>query len=311
MAYLRVNDGMAITGSRIVMCVHYRYDELANNERIYDERIIVWDWKTGDLVRLCGLSGHPLLTSPAQVLNLSSADGSGLAETMTQVVFLDEFRLAVLHRESGVAELAVFNTLFPQDHPGNVQRLGLPPDAHNRGAYIYVDHARQLGTPNKDDTLIADPAQAVFVVGLGECCTPQLLLVIRTQTLIEQVCSVRADSRVPWDQWERDAVVVEAPMYREESSIFIHGAQVMVVRPISPNLLSARHWSHIYTFNFGRHGSLQHRGGTEILFGDGVNSRLPWGDGINLSDELRSLSDGSLFHLVSRLSQSAGSEVIG
>lgn len=302
MTYPRVNDGTAITGSRIVMCVHCRYNELANDEGIDEERIIVWDWKTGNLVRLCSLSGHPLLTSSAQVLNLSSANGSGLAETMTQVIFLDEFRLAVLHRESGVTELAVFNTLVPQDHPGNLQRLGLPPDTHDRSVYLYVDHARQLGTPNRDETLVADPAQAVFVIGLAGCSTPPHLLVIRTQTLIDQVCSVRTDSCVPWDQWERDSVVMEAPEYRERSSIFIHGAQVMVVRPGSLSWPLTRHRFHIHTFNFGRRGSPPHRGGREILFEGGVKFRPQSGDGINSSNGLQSLSGGSLFHLVSRLS---------
>ena len=58
----------------------------------------------------------------------------------------------------------MFNTLIRQDHPGNLRRFGFPSEFRNWRAKIFVDHDRDLGTPNRDEALIADPAQAVIAM---------------------------------------------------------------------------------------------------------------------------------------------------
>lgn len=57
----------------------------------------------------------------------------------TEIVFLDEFRMAVLPDRSGITELIVFNTLIPQGSPGNLQRLRLPRRFYGLFADIHVD----------------------------------------------------------------------------------------------------------------------------------------------------------------------------
>ena len=250
-----------------------------------------------------------MLTLLPQVLDLSFADES---QPKGQVIFLDEFRMAILPDKSAFTELDVFNTLIRQGRPGNLCRLGVPQQLYSRDAKIHIDHDRPLGTPNSNEPLIADPAQAVIVVEIVMGLDALAFLVVRTQALIEQVCSTRAGPHVPWEEWGADAVITPAPMHNEGPDIFVHGAQVMVV------------WAHVtfkmdwleefyygvYTLDFSRRcggagGSMERafsEGGWCIKF-EPAHSMSSW-------DSLRSLSDGSLFFLVSRLSQPVGSIAI-
>jgi len=75
---------------------------------------------------------------------------------------------------------------------------------------------------------------------------------------------------------------------------------------------------HIYTFDFSQRGCsfLPFRSGAGgirrvLLREDGASVRFEWDDNVTVWDELRPLRDGSLFHVVSFLSQSAGSEIVG
>lgn len=206
----------------------------------------------------------------------------------------------------------MFNTLILQDHPGNVRRLGLPRRFHEWTAKIQVDHDRLLGAMNSDEPLIVDPAQAVLVVELTGGLESPVFLAVRMRTLIEQMCSTRADSYVPWDEWGRDAVVMEVPALHGTPCVFVHGAQVVVVQDYVGGSWDWL-WRYIVqTVDF----SLQGRSyipvwgggsGTEkrvLLKSDGCFI-LELVDGGHLSN-LRSLSDGGLFFLVSWLFQSAG-----
>ena len=277
-------------------------------------RIVVWNRKTGEPVRFQDLSGHSLLNLP-QVLDLSSADESELVKAGTQAIFLDEFCLAVIPDRSAIAELAVFNTLILQDHPGYLQRLAFPPEFHNKSAKIHADHDRDLGTPNRDEALLPDPAQVVLVINLRQHQESGILLVVRTQVLVKQVHSVRADRRVPWDQWGRDTVAIQAQNGGDGSSIFVHGVRVMIVWPLVHRLLG--NW-HVHSFDFSQHGrgSLPLRGGADgirrwALFEDGVDIRLEPGLVVGPFDGLQSLSDGTLICLVSCLIDHVGSGVVG
>jgi len=131
-------DDEEITGSRVAVYVSYCYEDLPGGATI--RRILVWDWKTGELLRLCGLNGYISLSSPHQVLDILSTDRRELIEGDPQVIFLDEFRIVVIPTGWALTELGVFNTLIRQDHPGNLRRFGFPTEFRNWRAKIFVDH---------------------------------------------------------------------------------------------------------------------------------------------------------------------------
>ena len=224
--------------------------------------------------------------------------------------------MVVLVDKSDVTELIVFNTLIPQSHLGNLRRLGLPRPVHHWAAKIHIDHDRPLGTPTGDESLIADPTQAVLFLELTKNWGPQVFLVVRTQALIEQTCSTRANPYLPWDEWGMDSVVMESLIV--EPRIFVHGAQVMVVQWLAGGLNFPGWYYNIQTFDFSRRGrsSLPLWGGegcgTErtAWFEDKGGIRFEPGDEMGSLDELRSLSDGNLFYIVSCPSRSIGSEAV-
>jgi len=299
-------NGMAITTSRIMMYGSY----WGNDPPAYAMtwKMAVWDWKTGELVRSIQLDKSYHAHFLPQVFNLS------FPGQRNQVTFLDEFRIAILPDESTFTEFVVLNTLIPQDHPGNLWRLGVPQQLPSGNVKLHVDHDQPLGTLNKDEPLIADPAQTILVVEImGRL--DLVFLAVRTQALVEQACSTRAGSRVSWEEWGTDAMITRTPRCRGVPDTFVHGAQVMVMWPHEFIDMS---WSHacyheVYTLDFSQRGRsslpLGHGegGGSEgspLSEGEGC-IRFEPGHGMRADDKLGSLSDGSLFFLVS-LSQSAG-----
>jgi len=210
----------------------------------------------------------------------------------------DEFRMVILPDEWTTTELVVFDMLIPQGHPGNLRRFGFPPEFRDWRGKIFVDHDRDLGTPNRDEPFIADPAQAILALELGERWEPHLFLVVQTRAVIEKTYSVGTDFHIRWDEWREDAVVMEVPTSGSILPTLVHGTQVAVVGLVC-------HCYNIHTFDFGRCSSLPLRGGAggterRVLFEDGADFKFESGDGG--WDEFRSSSDGSLFCLVSCLS---------
>lgn len=259
------------------------------------------------------MTNRALFTPPPQVLELASI-GVGLCQD-TQVIFLDEFRMIISPDKSGMGELTVFNTLFPQDHPGNLRRLALPQQFHDRRVRIHVDHDRPLGRPNGKEPLIADPAQTVLIVEFVSDWDPPVPLVVTMQVFVGQTHLTHRDSPVPWDEWTRDSVVmdVQIPMRGNELQTFVHGAQVVVALALCTDT-DLCDWPEFYhgvqTFDFSRQGRSSMplwgggHGGTKrvLLFEEGGclkfdQGEVPW-------KRLSSLSDGTLLYLVSFLSQS-------
>jgi len=227
--------------------------------------------------------------------------------------------MILIHDEWAITELAVFNTLIPQDHPGNLQRFGFPPEFHNWQARIRVDYDRDLGTPKKNRALITDPAQAVLAMELLQPVGPHALLVVRTQAFA-QLYSVHEDSSiVPWTEWGRYVVVLRVPELNiPQLFTLVHGAQVMVAWAIYIGgwYQQGDPCYHVRTFNFGQGSPLPLRcrddgTGWRASFEDGVSFTFESNIDLRGKDELRSLSDGSLFCLVSCLPQPRGSEVVG
>jgi len=308
---------IAITGSRVAMRVSYRGEDPPLDALI--ARILVWDWKTREIVRFCGSNGYISLSSPHQVLDLLSTDGSELVTYNARTTFLDEFRMVIIPSGLAITELVVFNTLIPQDRPGNLRRFRVPQEFRDWPAEIFVDHDRDLGTPNGDEALISDPAQAVLAIKLLRSSEPYALLVVRTQAF-DQPYSEHEDLRiVPWAEWGRYVVALRVPALRaSELFTLVHGAQVMVVRVSysSDWYREGRPCYHVHAFDFGRGSPLPLRCGDNwtgwmVWFEDGVSFRFESDIDMRGKNELMSLSDGSLFHLVSCLPQPRGSEVVG
>ena len=269
------------------------------------------NWRNGKVLR----PEWPHFTQFVQVLDLSSTDGSEPIGTYSQAIFLDEFRVAVIPDKLAITYLAVFDTLIPQDHPGYMQRLAFPLEFCNEPAYICPDHDRHLGTPNKDEVLLPDPTQAILITNISAGRNHRILLVVRIPVLVKQVYSLRTDSCVPWDEWGRDAVAIEVQHDQGHRLLtFVHGAQVMIARESS--LRRFRDYD-VRTFDFSQRGrgSLP-RGGADgtvrrVSFQDGVNLGFELDGRVDAWDELKSLSDGSLIHPVSRPTHYVGSEAVG
>ena len=215
-------------------------------------------------------------------------------------------------------ELVVFNTFIPQDDPSNSRRFSIPSGPYDLDARICIDHNRHLGTPGVDEHLVVDPAQAIFVMEFLNSRDLPVLVVARTQALIDHACSPRADSHVPWDEWGKGAVFMEVPEHRNRISTFVHGTKVMVQEPTD---FRPRHPSsyRIYIFDFSRRGRsslklLNEEGGrTERVasFEDAPGFEVEASEGMSLWDSLESLGDGSLFYLASRFYRSIGTKVVG
>ena len=154
-----------------------------------------------------------------------------------------------------------------------------------------------------DEPLIADPAQAILVVELESGQGTRVLVVVRTQTLIEYACSPRTDFGVPLDDWGKGVVVMEIPEPCDYLSTFVHGTKVVVqtFRPGQPPSY------HIHTFDFSRRGCsslrfLNEEGGVterEVLFRDGRSFEFKGSTGMGPRVILESLDDGSLLYPVS------------
>jgi len=261
----------------------------------------VWIWKTGDLVRFYGSKGYALLNLSLQILNHLSTDrGEVNISGASNVFFLDEFRLAVTPFGPNITGLVVFNTLISQGYPGYFQQLEFPPGFSSRNVRIRLDRDRHLGIQNRHMTLVADPAQAVLVVGLRNTRAPPVLLIIQMQVSIQQVCSVRADLCVPWGEWSRGAVAIEVRARASYvPSTFVHGAQVMVLRDV---VVRGRHEVHTPDFSQRSTLPLQRGAGVaerRVFFEDGAKPKFQSGNPDARKAGFLSLNDGSLFYLAS------------
>ena len=227
------------------------------------------------------------------------------------VTFLDEFRMMALHSTSTITldsypKLIVYDTLVPQDHPRSSRGFDLPRRYSGGHIKARVDRERSLGTVNRDGPLIADPTQAILVLEIAEGYNPQVLLVVRAQALVEHVCSTRMDVRVPWGEWGRDAVIMDAPSYIGASSTYVHGAHLMVKTSYG---YGATAYCCLRTLDFSQRTCRVmplwdvEGGGTErrASLDDGRVFVLEGYEG-----RISSLGNGNLYHLVSCFSRPVG-----
>ena len=301
-----LTGGLGITDSRVA--VYLSHGSLGGTKTT----VLVWDRKTGDLVRILWLrSCRIFLNSPPQVLSLPTMNLMGLGAS--EVIFLDEFRTVCTTRDPGTGstQFIVFNTLVPQDHPMSSRRLNLPPQYDtDRDAHMHADQDRSLGTLDRDRPIKTDPSQEILVVRLTKLYHGDILFVVRIQPLIECVCSTRTDVHIPWDEWGRGAVTIENRL-RYGFDVYIHGTRLVLLETLRHHRLTQG--LRVRTFDFGRRacsalplwdqdgGAVRKTsfsdGSEFVLEATGTRPPIPWGS-------TGSQGDGNFFQ-VSYLSDSA------
>jgi hypothetical protein len=132
-------------------------------------------------------------------------------------------------REDGIPELFVFNTLVPQGHPGDIRRLELPSEYRWKIPTIHLGCNGLPETLNRDGPLLVDSSQTIFLIDSLSYQGPRTIFILRIQDLIEHVSSVRAEIRIPWHEWGRDAMTMGTQAGRSFEPVIIHGSRVLVL----------------------------------------------------------------------------------
>ena len=291
--------------------IHIHCQEVVQQGTKMVQRVLVWDWKTGGLVRLL-LFEWSCPAHFTQVLDLPSTDECTLVgEDTTTIAFLDEFRMVVLTPDNTmIPRFTLFDTLVSGNHSVGSWRFRVPPRYQDWFPTMYVDGDRYLGALDQDTPLATDPAQAIFVVKLVSPNGPQVVLVVRIQILIEHVCSMSPDIYVPWDEWGRGAVVMEIPQRAgayDGSYPLVHGVHMTwVTMAATPGVDGCLSHPHLCAFDLSWRGLSilplwDEGGGTErrVSLEDGWHFLLQGSQGMN-DWGFYSLADGRFMYLVSR-----------
>jgi len=194
------------------------------------------------------------------------------------------------------------NTLVSQDRPSRFLRFQVPTKYRNWIPFASTNCVMPFGTLNQDEPFVVDPTQAFIILQLFGEVTDRVLIVLRTQALIEHACSMGTDTYIPWEEWGRDAIVMEMPT--SDSVIYVQG--VHVVEEQMRKVPGSDHTNHtsIRVFDFSKRGcstlcdegcetvwAAWYKEGRELLLEGSQNvGRLEFG----------SLSDGVFYSLVSR-----------
>ncbi|KAF9649084.1 hypothetical protein BDM02DRAFT_3128625 [Thelephora ganbajun] len=171
-----------ISGSRIALVIGCPNFTMARNYR----ELVVWDWRTGEVV-----SKH-------------SRDDPGIGNvvsSITTIHCLEGSWLLALSRRTSGPQLLVLNTLLPQQDPRSWRILQLPPLPRHHHYMIFTRYEDPL---EECSGFLVDPLQRVFAV----CSQRGLTLAIPVELFVQRMCSVRANSYVPWDEWGEDVITV-------------------------------------------------------------------------------------------------------
>ena len=203
--------------------------------------LVVWDWRIGDIVRAIDFrSVHTLIHPPMQVLKWSSGELNFLRRISTRLAFLDEFRLVAMSSVSTVHEdepdLVIFDTSIPQKSPDSWRSFsvsvrhprntcGPPP----KEFWVHTDSNRAQGGGPCDGPLVVDPAQSVIILVTRFPRGREVFLVVRVAALVGHMSSARTHGRIPWDEWKRDVMAVELPLYARYYKVFVLGFRVLLM----------------------------------------------------------------------------------
>jgi len=214
---------------------------MGHKNRIPSEYVLIWKY---------GRFTHLAL----KVLNVSTGDKNVLIRGSSRATFLDEFRMLMASSDSvtGAPELVVFDTIVPQDHSNGFRRFRFPPSYCGQTYRVHVDCDRPLGTATRDAPFMVDPTQAVLVAELYRVTSgPRVLLIMRLNSLIKHMCSMRADPCISWEEWGTGTVAMEVPFYRKRFFTFVYGTRVLVAA-FADDDDQPRHF--LYTFDFSKWG---------------------------------------------------------
>ena len=232
------------------------------------------------------------------MLDLSPEDeGNGRA------IFLDEFRMMIFTRGRAVDSfgLILINTLASQDHQRNFRLFCLPARYRDWATSMDIDY----GTPDQDRPFIVDPTQAFIVLQFfgGEKLS-RVWVILRTQALIEHASSVGTETYIPWEEWGRDAIVMEMPMFT--LTVYVQGVHMVEVgtQSFSDGEVEMDYMC-LRTFDFSKWGysTLCDEGGEavrETWYEDGRELLLEESEDMD-GPEFGSLGNGILYSLVSCL----------
>ena len=102
----------------------------------------------------------------------------------------------------------------------------------------------------RGEPLIVDPTQDIFIVDF-RTAGQRVFLILRTQLVIERMCSKHADVQISWDEWGRDAVIMDIPISHVSSSVVVHGARLLVIHRTFDDPEGGYR---IHAFDFSRRG---------------------------------------------------------
>ena len=195
------------------------------------------------------------------------------------------------------------NTLVSQDHPSYLRRFQVPTKYRDWMPFASTDCVMPFGTLNQDEPFVVDPTQAFIILQLFGEVQDRVLIVLRTQALIKHACLMGTDTYIPWEEWGRDAIVMEMPT--SDSVIYIQGVHVVEGQMGKvPGSDHANHMS-IRVFDFSKRGcsTIRDEGGETVWaawYEEGRELSLEGSQNMGRL-ELGSLGDGAFYSLVSCL----------
>jgi len=110
---------------------------------------------------------------------------------------------------------------------------------------INLDHDRSLGMVNRDRPFVVDPTQDIFIVDFL-ICDRWVFLILRKQLVIGYASSEPADVRIPWNEWGKDAVVMDMPVGHTIPYAIVHGNHMLGI--------GCERGHQIHIFDFSRKG---------------------------------------------------------
>jgi len=171
-----------------------------------------------------------------------------------------------------------------------------------------------LGALDRDVPFITDPTQAIIAMELSGPGY-HVLLVVRTQVLIEHVCSRRTNAHVPWDEWGRSVVIMGISPTRPRPFIYVHGTHVAVLGTWSWDNPMKEYF--VRTFDLGRRGFCVLSLRSEMICedwsedGKGLVFEVAGGGDVDLWGEVQSLGNGRFLKQVSYFFDSDGNDAAG